>query len=238
MITTPDRLLRIPMRHISGRWEGEYGGLIPVDSGTTAELVIESRKITDAAFLKRMTQKGSIRVLKEGTPLLACLATKEQTQIPADLRRHLTPWRELVASIATEHIDNWSTGGLSLVEAKISNPSDQQAKKFNSEHGGLWLLTEGPKPVGLKSSRIVLPAGISDSPVGSLNHAFTRLSEVYEPWRISHTGNVYQRFLYKERNGLWYPLELLRSAALAKTEQAIAYGLWQDFMARMALARA
>jgi hypothetical protein len=52
---------------------------------------------------------------------------------------------------------------------------------------------------------------------------------------ISHTGNVYQRFLYKEKDDRSYPLELLRNAALAKTEQQIAYQLWQDFMKRMAV---
>ena len=95
-------------------------------------------------------------------------------------------------------------------------------------------MTEGPKAVGLQSTRISLPEVVSDKPVNSLNHAFTKLSETYEPWRISHTGNVYQRFLYKEKDGRWYPLELLRNAALAKKEQEIAYQLWQDFMERMA----
>lgn len=70
-------------------------------------------------------------------------------------------------------------------------------------------------------------------PVSSLNHAFTKLSEVFEPWRISHPGNVYQRFLYKENDSRWCPLELLRDAALAKKEQEIACQLWQDFMKRV-----
>lgn len=238
MTTAPDRLLRIPMRCIDGRWECEYGGLVPVAPDTTAEIVVSSRQINDPAFLKRMTQKGSIRVLEEGTPLLAYLATKEQTKLSDSLKAHLIPWSSLSGQIATEHIDNWSTGGLSLIEVRIGDLTHQQARKFAARQGGLWLITEGPKAVGLQSSRIVLPSGVSDEPVGSLNHAFTRLSEVYEPWRISHTGNVYQRFLYQEKNGRWYPLELLRSAALAETEQAIAHGLWKDFMARMAPAPA
>ena len=122
---------------------------------------------------------------------------------------------------------------MSLVKVSIGVPTDQQAKKFGTKSGGLWLLTEGPKAVGLQSTRIVLPEVVSRDPVNSLNHAFTKLSETYEPWRISHTGNVYQRLLYKETNGMWYPLDFLRNAALAKKEQEIASQLWQDFMERM-----
>jgi hypothetical protein len=51
---------------------------------------------------------------------------------------------------------------------------------------------------------------------------------------LSHTGSIYQRFLYKEKDDRWYPLEFLRNAALAEKEQEIAYQLWQDFIQRMA----
>jgi hypothetical protein len=55
-----------------------------------------------------------------------------------------------------------------------------------------------------------------------LNHAYTKLSEVFETWRIAHTGNIYYRMLYRERNGIWYPLDILRNAALVNQEQEIA----------------
>ena len=228
-----DRFLRIPVRYVEDCWECGYGGIVPVAPDTEAELVINSRSITDKSFLERMRFKSRTKVLEQGVTLLAYLATKEQTQLTDAQKKHLIPWQSMLHEIATEHIDNWSTGGLSLVEVSIGGPTDQQAKKFETESGGLWLLTEGPKAVGLQSTRIALPEVVSKDPVNSLNHAFTKLSETYEPWRISHTGNVYQRFLYKETNGKWYPLELLRNAAMAKKEQEIAYQLWLDFMKRM-----
>ena len=55
--------------------------------------------------------------------------------------------------------------------------------------------------------------------VDSLNYAFTRLSEQYEPWRISHTGNIYDRIFYKENNEKWYPIDLLRNVISAKKEE-------------------
>jgi hypothetical protein len=59
---------------------------------------------------------------------------------------------------------------------------------------------------------------------------------VYEPWRLSHTGNIYDRFLYQETDKKWYPLSLLRDFTLAKEEQKIAFNLWQRFMAEMSIA--
>jgi hypothetical protein len=229
----PDKFLRIPVRYVDKQWECQYGGIVPVAPDTAAELIIASKSITDKAFLGRMKAKSNIKVLNQGVGLLAYLATKEQSSLTADQKKHLIPWQSRVHEIATEYIDNWNTGGLSLLEVSIGDPTDQQAQKFHTRRGGLWLLTEGPKAVGLQSTRIRLPEVVSKDPVNSLNHAFTKLSETYEPWRISHTGNVYQRFLYKEKDGRWYPLELLRDAALAKKEQEIAYQLWHDFMKRM-----
>jgi hypothetical protein len=67
-----------------------------------------------------------------------------------------------------------------------------------------------------------LPHSISAEPVATLNHAYTKLSEVFETWRISHTGNIYTRVLYHERNGNWYPLDTLRNKTLEKQVQEIA----------------
>lgn len=230
-----DKFFRVPVRYVDERWECEYGGIVPVAPNTEGELVLVSQSITDKGFLQRMQAKSSIKVLDEGATLLVYLATKGQSTLTTDQKNHLLPWRDLLHEIATEHIDNWSTGGLNLLEVSIGSATDQQARKFRTRDGGLWLLTEGPKAVGLQSTRIRLPETVSKKPVNSLNHAFTKLSETYEPWRISHTGNVYQRFLYKEKDNRWYPLEFLRSAALAKKEQEIAYELWQNFMKRMSV---
>jgi hypothetical protein len=181
-----------------------------------------------------MTDKSSIKVLEAGVTLRACLTIKDQSKLSEEKTKHLMSWESARKEIATEHFQSWTgTSDLSLVEVSIVGPTAQHAKKFDTKTGGLWLLTVGPKLVGLQSSQISLPKAASTDPVNSLNHAFTKLSEAYEPWRISHTGSVYQRFLYKETDGRWYPLELLRNATLAKKEQEIAYQLWQDFLQRM-----
>ncbi len=227
------KLLRIPVRYVEGNWECKYGGVVPVDHGTEAELVVSSKSVTDEAFLEMVTTKSKLKALEQGVTLHAWLATKDQEELTEEQKSCLIPWQSRLHEIATEQIDNRNSGDLSLVEVTIGDPTDQQSSKFDTESGGLWLLTEGPRAVGLQSTRIFLPHAVSTDPVNSLNHAFTKLSETYEPWRISHTGNVYQRFLYREENGKWYPLECLRQAALARHEQAIAYQLWQNFLKRM-----
>ena len=228
-----DRYVRIPVRYVDERWECAYGGVVPVAKDSEAELIINSKSITDRDFLAQMRAKSCVKVLDRGAKWLVYLATKDQSTLSDELKGYLLPWLSSERKIAVEYIDNWNSGELSLLEVSIGYPTEQQVRKFGTTDGGLWLLTEGRKAVGLESTRISLPKAVSETPVNSLNHAFTKLSEVYEPWRISHTGNVYQRFLYKENDNRWYPLELLRNAALAEREQAIAYHLWQTFLNHM-----
>lgn len=230
----PEQSIRVPVKLVDGTWEFEYGGSVPVGDGTVGELIVPSKAIAAAKFLERVKTKASIKILDEGTELLAYVVTKDDQRIPEKLKSLLIPWNEICQSIATEFIDNWSAGQPHFAKVTIGSPTDRHKAKFETRSGGLWLLIEGRDSVGLQSSRISLPEGITDEAAISLNHAFTLLSEVFEPWRKAHTGSVYQRYLYQEKNGHWYPLELLRNGAIAGQEQSIAYDLWQDFLAKIA----
>jgi hypothetical protein len=57
----------------------------------------------------------------------------------------------------------------------------------------------------------------------SVNETYTRISEVYEPHRRSHTGNVFQKVLYLRKTvgirEIWSPLEVLRLELEATLEQ-------------------
>ena len=229
-----DRFLRLSVRYTDGTWELASGGEIPVSEGVEAELILSRKSISDRSFIERMTARDTIKILNEGTTLFAYVAVHKEEELADELRSHLIPWKEIGHRIAPFAVDNWSSRKISLVPIKIGSLAGNAQSLVPAADGGLWLIVEGRESAGLKSSQIDLPDGVTDGPVISLNHAFTCLSEAYEPWRKSHTGNVYHRFLYEESDGLLYPLELLRDAALAKQEQAIAYKLWQDFLKRMA----
>ena len=229
------RRLRVPVRLVDGTWECSLGGAVPVKNGTEAELVVRRSSISDKAFLAIMDRKGRHKILDEGTTLLVCMTMKAESPPSDKLRPLLKSYDVYRASIAITYLDYWNPETLAFVEVRLGRPNDRQAKLFNTDRGGLWLMTLGIEAVGLASTTVLLPEAISSKPLASLNHAYTKLSETFETWRISHTGNIYTRVLYRERNGMWYPLDILRDAALQKQEQEIARKLWEDFMTKIAM---
>jgi hypothetical protein len=82
---------------------------------------------------------------------------------------------------------------------------------------------------------LILPEGITDEEVDSLDYAFILLSEKFEPWRRSHTGNIYERIFYQEESGIWHPLNVLRNAAIASKEQRFIRAQWQDICRQLNL---
>ena len=66
----------------------------------------------------------------------------------------------------------------------------------------------------------LLGAPLRTTPVsgGSINQAYTRLSERYEPRRKSHAGNVFQQVLFETTpGGHVRPLDDLRLKAVIKS---------------------
>lgn len=220
------------MRFVDGAWEIASGGQVPVKDGTEAEIRVPTRSITDLSFLRQMTQKAAIQVLLRGTPLRALLSPKDRKGGPETILRHLLPIsgqrRQIGLLISPERFSDDAC----FVEVGLSGPTATQAQDMEFMHGGLWLVFEGATPTDLLSSTIKLPDGVTTEAAISLNHAFTLLSEAYEPWRKSHTGSVYERFYYQETDGKWYPLALLRDAGIASQEQKIAANLWDEFLSR------
>lgn len=225
--------LRIPVRYVDGAWECSFGGEVPIKEGTEAELLVEGAAISDTAFLEKMELPGRYKVLDEGTPLLVALTVKPANPPPQELKCLLRHYAEFQGKIHTELLNSWNRNTLHFVEVRVARPDEKQARRFETDRGGLWLLTQGLEAKGLASTTIRIPREVSADPVASLNHALTKLSETFETWRISHTGNIYTRVFYQERNGNWYPLDVLRNKALDKQEQAIARGLWENLLSKM-----
>jgi len=226
-----DRRLRIPVRWVDGEWECDFGGRVPVKDLASAEILVSRASIADKTFLKIMERRAFHKVLEEGARLLVGLTVKPEKPPRENLRPHLKRnadvQREFGSFDSSYRYDPY------FVEVQLAGPSDRQARLFNSVRGGLWLMTQGATAIGLESTTVKAPQEVATEPVASLNHAYTRLSEAFEPWRISHTGNIYSRVLYQERNGKWYPLDVLRDRALQKAEHETAQSLWNAFMAEM-----
>lgn len=227
------RPLRIPIRLVDGQWECALGGALPVKPGTEAELVVDRSAISDEKFLKALDSPVKHRVLGEDTKFLICLTIKPEARPKGELASLLKPYKPMRDVIASEHLENWNAATLCFFEVALSKPDPQQARRLGSEAGGLWLITQGLKTTAIESTTVLLPKPVSERPARSLNHALTILSETYETWRMSHTGNVYARVLYRAKDGRWYPLDILRDATLRDQQTAIEGELWDEFLRKM-----
>ena len=228
-----ERLLKVPVRFIDGKWELPFGGEVPIKDGSFAELAIARDAISNNEFRAKMEKAGRHKVLEEGVSLLVSLTVKSERPPPTNLAPLLRKYDEVSKYIAGGFSGRWTSVAPSFVKIDISGPDDKQSRLYDTKKGGIWLITQGIQAVGLGSTTIQLPKEISPAPVFSLNHAYTILSETFEPWRISHTGNIYSRIFYRELNEKWYPLETLRNIELRRVEQAIAGEFWRSFLEKM-----
>src|SRR5438132_7583590 len=85
--------------------------------------------------------------------------------------------------------------------------------------GDLILHLRGTKLAELEECPCSLPT-LNDRSVASVNDAYTKLSEHYEPWRRSHTGNVFEK-VYCFEEGKAIQLDILRSHATAEFEKKL-----------------
>ncbi|OHE84186.1 MAG: hypothetical protein A2190_00385 [Lysobacterales bacterium RIFOXYA1_FULL_69_10] len=211
------RKIRVPVKLVDGRWEVTYGGPVRVEEGAVGELHLDRGLFNDKQFLAALTQKRQVEALPEGTELRVALTVRE---LSPDLERHLVGRGDMQCS-----------GFAKLAEATrfvavfLDGPTSLQQRKGVTS-GGLTLILEGMEPRAIETGQVALP-GIPDRQhAESLNHAFTLLSEVFEPWRQAHTGSIYERVFYRESDGLWYPLDTLRNQALVQAEREVISALW------------
>ena len=226
----PMRKIRLPVQLVEGKWEFKLGGEVPFAEGTNAELIVDRCSISDPALLHILEVDQFHKILEEKTELLICLRTRDGYRSPPHLSNILVPFERISKDIFMlckadyKHV---------FAPVKIGAPAPKHIRSYDSARGGLWLLTKGLEAVGLGSTTIELPPGVRAENASSINHAYTILSETFEPWRISHTGNIYEQVFYREINRRWYPLEILRNRALQKAEHEIAQSHWLAFLTSM-----
>ncbi|SOY48515.1 hypothetical protein [Cupriavidus taiwanensis] len=218
--------IRIPVQFINGRWEFLYGGPVPAREGTVADLVLNRGAIVDKNFLALLSKRTEHKILSAGTELLVALTVKPKVPLSDSLRKYLIS--KSAVSLSPNYFHVVRSGDTMFVKVSIGGPTEQQIRKHPGNDGGIWLSVQGTQPKGIVTSQVKVPQEVSETPLDSLNHAFTRLSEEFEPWRKSHTGNIYDRVLYQEKNKSWYPLNVLRDAALAQDEHELIRVQWQQ----------
>jgi len=223
--------LRIPVKLVDGQWEFLYGGGLPIKNGAVGDLVVDRDAVEDKLFVAQLTRTSKHKVLEAGTDLLVAVTVKPEPSLSPELMKCLLPIKAPELQLGDAYYHSLRSPQTRFVRVWVVEPTARQLRRAPDETGGVWLHLKGLETTGITTSAIRLPDVVFKEPAESLNHAFTLLSERFEPWRMSHTGNVYYRVLYREANNKWYPLNVLRHAQLAKEEHQLIHEHW----ARIAL---
>lgn len=227
--------IRVPVKFVDGHWEYFYGGNIPAKNGAIGDLVLNEGAIDDKDFLKSLNRKSRHKILDEGANLLVALTIRPETVLDKNLKKHLYKQNDPEKILGPLCFNKQCPAGTQFIEIILDKTINENKELPSKSEGGLWLNIQGLQSKGIVTSNIDLPNGLTGEPVISLNHAFTILSEHYEPWRKSHTGNIYERVFYQEKNGKWYQLEILRNIALAKDEHKFIKERWAEITSQLNL---
>ena len=218
--------IRVPVKWEDDQWRAVLGNIGEIKPGAVAELCIDRNEFLDQARANRWAAKRTVVALPPGTELRVALTVHTVLNEPLKsllLDPSATP-PGYVSDIGSD---------TRFVPIRILGPTEAQRAKGQS--GGLWLCLEGSDAKRIESGPVGLPVPFGESPVETLNQAFTRLSELFEPWRKSHTGNIYDHIYYLESNGLWYPLDDLRSFGHENTDRQLRTWLWNAVGAQLEL---
>lgn len=200
----PDKFaktVRIPVRVSKGNVTFFYGGSLPImEDNIIGDLVVPAYAIKDPEILKKLSQETIKNVLPSGTILLVEFHPKDFDNLDANTEHHFRETFRRYLQKDSENAFFQIRGGYS--EVILKEP--------------LRVFTRGTKfPV--------LAPCICDIPflkieARSLNHAYTLMSQVFEPSRMTHTGNVFKRVYFKDSDGRWYPLNRISSGLRADEE--------------------
>jgi hypothetical protein len=188
-----EKRVLIPVILSHGTMVPFYGGEMPeLEEGTVADLWVPLHAFRKPADARKFSTEEIVDLLPAGTPLWALISRSHGVSGPEDPALRGRP-----AISGPDH-------GKFLVEFTLREL--------------LQLRLRGTKLGNLERCECLLP-GFEDVAVTSLNQAYTRLSERYEPKRKSHTGNVFQVVFYRDPvTGQPRPLEDLRVKAVREWE--------------------
>lgn len=186
----------IPAKLISGEFQYFYGGPLPkIRDGTIIDLVVPEHAIEDKTVLGVLENRHFEELLPKGVTLYAAVS---QSQVPTDLKGRALSMDSLNLDPVTTSLFNDEL----FVEIELDEP--------------LCIQLRGTKKGRLKPVKCTIPA-LKKKAV-SLNHAYRQISEAFEPQRISHVGNVFQKMLFTDSNKRCFLLDDLRSYLEAKYE--------------------
>ncbi len=187
MIPSPDKatvVVRVKVEN--GEIREFYGRKLSLKEGTVGELIVPRFAISDPKMKGDLANKKDMEIIPKDTKLLINMVPPEK-DIEETKKKYLIDTNTIKTSFGAV-----SKGF--LVESIVETP--------------LILQLRGTKKARLLECKCWLPA--LEKEARSLNHAYTLLSEYYEVDRLSHTGNVFTKVLFQDKDGAWKPLDELR----------------------------
>lgn len=192
MIPDPmKRKVRIPIRIRGGKIAFEHGSGLPgIKDDTSGVLVLPMYAIQGDAWRDLLANGTKAEFLPKGTLLLFQISIRDE--VPPKV-----PGIRLGSGT-----DIPSLGGYAYAEVRLEDP--------------LFILLRLANASKLMPCRCRI-AALKET-AGSLNETYTMLSTRLEPWRRSHTGNVFEKVFAKSpAMDAWFPLKPLREEILARS---------------------
>jgi len=184
----PDKFatsLRLAVKITEGVCTLEDGSPLPkMKSGASAELLISPWDITDDAARNFLLNERRVEFLPSGTSLWARV---KEDNVSDDLKR------------LGQHRNAWPNNPGFFVEIGVTAP--------------LTLVVRGDGRAALGDCACKIPS-LRGKDCSSVNEAYTRVSEAFEPSRRSHTGNIFNCVYYELGNHL-HPLRKLRDEKIS-----------------------
>ena len=188
---------RIPFKVVYGKLVHFYDGkpITELREGCSGDIVIEDFKIEEQTRVLQYNAGAEVDFLPTGTRILARV---NSSNVPAERREGLSEQGAMIGDVRVEII----------------------------LEDDLQLQLRGTKPAKLMDCKCSIPAleGLLDKEKQpfSVNQAYTRISEHFEPHRLSHAGNVFNLVYFYDTKLGWQPLSIQRDRCQARHERQVA----------------
>jgi hypothetical protein len=193
--TFEEQLVKIPFRFTGDVFRYYLGGPLPeLREGTCGEMVVDRAALKNPEDTKRLNEKRRAFFLKKGTLVLVRVK-------PSDLED-----ARVRCLLGSETIIIPGSRNYLFAEVILE--------------ATLFLQFRGSKPPRL------CPCPCSCSKLSiraqSLNHAYSQLSETFEPTRISHAGSIFVNgFVFHDGAQQWVSLQSARDERLELYEERL-----------------
>lgn len=187
----------IPVIIRDGKLEYFYGGSLPEFEGSyIGDLVLPESSIKDKEFLNMLQKEVEAEILPENTKLYIVMNPMSYEHVD----------NKYVLKANSIKTLNYEFSGKILVALILIEP--------------LRILTRGTKKAILLPTKCFIPS--LELVFESLNTAYTKISEKYEPNRRTHSGNVFDKCLYHSYDeDIWLSIDYLRGSEEAKYEYSL-----------------